>query len=194
MLTAESKGNLMTQFTVHDENSAAAEVRSALAQAKKQLGFIPHLYGVLAESPQAFAAYQALSDQLRKSSLSIPAQQIVLLTASRHNECAYCVAVHSTLAAASKVDVGVIEAVRDDKPVDDPELEAVRRFTGLVVDTRGWVADEDVQSFLDSGFTRRQILDILTGVAMKTLSNYTNHLAHTALDESFAAYAWTPNS
>ena len=43
----------MVEFTVHDENSAPAEARSALTQAKKQLGFIPNLYGVLAESPQA---------------------------------------------------------------------------------------------------------------------------------------------
>jgi hypothetical protein len=42
----------MVEFTVHDENSAPAEA-TALTQAKKQLGFIPNLYGVLAESPQA---------------------------------------------------------------------------------------------------------------------------------------------
>jgi hypothetical protein len=44
---------------------------------------------------------------------------------------------------------------------------------------------------MDSGFTRRQVLDILTGVAMKPMSNYTNHLAHTPLDEAWAAYSWT---
>lgn len=56
----------MVEFTVHDENSAPAEA-TALTQAKKQLGFIPNLYGVLAESPQALAAYLAVSDQVRKS-------------------------------------------------------------------------------------------------------------------------------
>jgi uncharacterized peroxidase-related enzyme len=181
----------VVEFTVHDENSAPAEARSALAQAKKQLGFIPNLYGVLAESPQALAAYLAVSDQVRKSSLSTAAQQVVLLTASRHNGCSYCVAAYSALAAAAKVDPAVIDAVREDKPIDDPQLEAVRRFTGLVVDNRGWVADGDVKAFMDSGFTRRQVLDILTGVAMKTMSNYTNHLAHTPLDEAWAAYSWT---
>jgi alkylhydroperoxidase family enzyme len=49
----------------------------------------------------------------------------------------------------------------------------------VVVDGRGWVADHDVQAFLDKGFTRRHVLDVLTGVAMKTLSNYTNHSAKT---------------
>ena len=37
---------------------------------------------------------------------------------------------------------------------------------------------------------KRQILDIMVGVAMKTLSNYINHLAHTPLDDAFAAQAW----
>ena len=89
------------------------------------------------------------------------------------------------------MDPAVIDAVREDKLIDDPQLEAVRRFTGLVVDNRGWVADGDVKAFLDAGFTRRQVLDLLTGVAMKTMSNYTNHLAHTPLDEAWAAYSWT---
>jgi alkylhydroperoxidase family enzyme len=92
-----------------------------------------------------------------------------LLTASRHNGCSYCVAAYSALAAAAKVDPAVIDAVREDKQIDDPQLEAVRRFTGLVVDNRGWVADGDVKAFMDAGFTRRQVLDILTGVAMKTM-------------------------
>jgi hypothetical protein len=64
----------MVEFTVHDENSAPAEARSGLAQTKNRVGFIPNLYGVLAESPQALAAYLAVSDQFRKSSLSIAAQ------------------------------------------------------------------------------------------------------------------------
>ncbi len=183
----------MVQFTVHDENSAPVEARPALAQAKQRFGFVPHLYGVLAESPQAFAAYQAVSDQFLKSSLPPAAQQVVWLTVSRRNECTYCVAVHSALAIAAKVDGTVVEAIRADKPIDDPHLEAVRTFTGLVVEQRGWVSEQDVQAFLDSGFTRRHVLDVLTGVSMKTLSNYTNHLAHTPLDDAFDSYAWTAN-
>ena len=50
--TAIRTGEAIVEFTVHDENSAPAEA-TALTQAKKQLGFIPNLYGVLAESPQA---------------------------------------------------------------------------------------------------------------------------------------------
>lgn len=181
----------MAEFTVHDENSAPDELVPALAQVKRRFGFIPNLYGVLAESPQAFNAYQAVSEQFRASSLSGAEQQVLWLAVSRENECGYCVAVHSTMAAGAGVDPEVIEAIREDKPIDDQRLEAVRRFTRTVVAERGWVPEGELNGFLAAGFTRRQVLDVLTGVAMKTLSNYTNHLAHTPLDDAFTGYTWT---
>ncbi len=181
----------MIDFTVHDESSAPEEAKPALALAKKQLGFVPNFYGVLAESPQALAAYQAVSDQFARSSLSSAAKHTVWLTVSRQNGCTYCVAAHSAMAAAESADESVVKAIREGKPIDDAQLEAVRRFTVQAVDSRGWVADEDVQAFLDAGFTRRHVLDVLTGVAQKTLSNYANHLAHTPLDAALASYAWT---
>jgi AhpD family alkylhydroperoxidase len=134
----------MVQFTIHDESSAPDEARPALALAKKQLGFVPNLYGVLAESPQALAAYQAVADQFQKSSLPNTARHVVWLTASRQNGCTYCVAAHSAMAAAAGLDKSTIEAIREDKPIDSVQLEAVRRFTVQVVDGRGWVADDDV--------------------------------------------------
>ena len=60
----------------------------------------------------------------------------------------------------------------------------------LIIDKRGWVDDADVQAFLDAGYEISHALDILVGVAQKTLSNFTNHLAKTPLDDAFAEVAW----
>lgn len=57
----------MVDFTIHDENTAPQDAAPALAQAKQNIGFIPNLYGVFAESPQAFHAHQALSEQFQKT-------------------------------------------------------------------------------------------------------------------------------
>jgi hypothetical protein len=46
--------------------------------------------------------------------------------------------------------------------------------------------------FLEAGFTRANVLDVVTVIATKTISNYTNHLTHTP-KEAFmadAALAW----
>ncbi|MGH8111785.1 MAG: hypothetical protein ACREPL_07620 [Rhodanobacteraceae bacterium] len=63
-------------------------------------------------------------------------------------------------------------------------------FTRSVVRERGFVASAAVDAFLAAGFTHRQVLDVVLGVAMKTLSNYANHLTHTLTNPEFAAEAW----
>ena len=67
----------------------------------------------------------------------------------------------------------------------------MRRFAETVVDKRGWATEDDVQAFLAAGFGRQQVLEVILGVAFKTISNYTNHLVDTPLDEAFAGQAWT---
>jgi uncharacterized peroxidase-related enzyme len=180
----------MTKFTIHDEHTAPAEVAPALAKTRKTLGFIPNLYGIMAESPQAFTAYQALSEQFRATSLPKGGQDVVWLTVSRHNSCHYCMAVHSANALRSGMDSETVTALREGKPLADPQLEAVRRFAHAVAADQGNVPEDEVEQFLAAGFSNRQILDIMVGVAMKTLSNYINHLAHTPLDDAFAPQAW----
>jgi AhpD family alkylhydroperoxidase len=118
----------------------------------------------------------------------------VLITASVANGCAYCVAAHSTMALRANVDPETVAAVRAGKPVDDSALEAVHVFTHAVVENRGWVDDDRVDAFLVSGYTRRHVLDVILGVGVKTLSNYTNHVAHTPLDPAWAYQEWTPST
>ena len=50
-----------------------------------------------------------------------------------------------------------------------------------------WMNEAEVGAFLAAGHTRRNVLDVVLGVGMKTLSNYTNHLAHTPLDPAWEA-------
>lgn len=181
----------MVEFRVHDEHSAPEEVAPALERTKKSLGFIPNMYGVMAESPQLFNSYHTLSEQFQHSSLSKEAKHVVFLTVSRQNSCHYCMAAHSTMAHQAKVDPEAINAIRDDKPVPDESLEAVRSFTQAVITNQGWVPEDETDRLLAAGYGQRQILDIVLGVAMKTLSNYTNHFAHTPVDKAFEAQAWT---
>jgi len=55
-------------------------------------------------------------------------------------------------------------------------------------------ARSELQRFLDAGFRREQVFEVLVGVAMKTLSNYANHIAGTPLDQRLQPFAWAPVS
>jgi alkylhydroperoxidase family enzyme len=83
-----------------------------------------------------------------------------------------------------------LRALRKGRDLTDPHLEALRRFTTVVQESRGEPSRDEIKAFLAQGFTRAQVLEVLVGVAMKTLSNYTNHLANTPLDEAFADFRW----
>lgn len=154
------------------------------------MGFISTLNAVMAESPELLAGYNALAEQFGKSSLPARAKHVVWITASAANGCEYCVAAHSTLALKSGVDTDVVEALRAGEPLTDHALDAVRRLTASMVDNRGWVPDREVEEFLAAGYTRRNVMDVVLGVGMKALSNYTNHIAHTPLDPAWQGQEW----
>jgi alkylhydroperoxidase family enzyme len=52
------------------------------------------------------------------------------------------------------------------------------------------VDNDSVQVFLNAGFTRRHILEVILGVSQKVMSNYTNHLANTPVDAPFKKFTW----
>jgi alkylhydroperoxidase family enzyme len=61
-----------------------------------------------------------------------------------------------------------------------------------MVQGRGRVAEQEVDAFLAAGFSRAQVLEVVLGVGLKTLSNYTNHLAQTPVDAAFQKHAASP--
>ncbi len=181
----------MSLFQLHTVESAPEGSRSLLAEGQKRMGFVPNLYAGLAESPAALEAYFALSAILAKTQLTPAEQQVVMLNASVENGCNYCVAAHSMLAKnVAKVDPDTLCSLREQQPIADPRLRALADFTRLVVQQRGWVDEPAVQAFLDAGFSRANVLDVVMGVTMKTLSNYANHLMQTPVDAAFADERW----
>ena len=181
----------MTKFTVYTETNAPEAAKPALGATKAAFGFIPNLQANMAESPELLAGYSTLWDLFSKSTLTPHEQQVVYLTSNFENECHYCMAGHSTLAKMLKMDPAVIEALRNGTPLPDAKLEALHRFATLVVRNRGWVSDADTDTFLAAGYTRRNVLEVVLGVATKVMSNYTNHIVHTELDSFMHGNEWT---
>lgn len=178
-------------YPVHTLETAPAATRDILSGARRAYGFLPNLLGVMAEAPALLKGYRTLMGVFEESSLSPAEQQIVLLTVSYENGCEYCVAAHSVIAAMQKVPGDAVSAIRDGRPILDPRMEALRRFTAAVVTSRGHPSEQDAEAFLGAGYTRAQVLEVVLGVGIKTLSNYTNHIADTPLDAAFGKAAWS---
>lgn len=184
----------MANFTLHDSTTAPEGARDFIAGVEKKMGFVPSLYAVFAENPAVLHAYTQLADQLGKTGLSPLEQQIVTITASVENECHFCVAAHTTISEGAGLDLTVIDAVREDRPIVDAKLEALRVFSKKIVVDRGFVSDTDVEAFLAAGYDRSAVLAVILGVSLKVISNYTNHVAETPVNEAFQKHAWTPKT
>lgn len=171
-----------------DADPAVAEI---LARVKQQAGRIPNLYARMANVPGLLGTYLHGQKALQAGSGWSPAElQTVLLTISRLNGCTYCVAAHSTLADMAKVPDEITEALREGKPLPDARLQALAVFTTAMLKRRGLPTGAQIDAFLAAGFAETDILEVVLAIAMKTISNYTNHLFHTPLDEPFAYRAW----
>jgi uncharacterized peroxidase-related enzyme len=163
-------------FRLHTLDTAPEASRKDLEHVKQKFGRVPNFFAVAAESPAAVNAYLSLSNIFRTTALTPAEQQIVILTASVENKCDYCVAAHSRGAKAAGVPEDVINAITARNRLKEPKIEALRHLVSQIVEKRGWLSDADVQSFLGRGFTKAQLLDVMVGISMKTLSNYINHL------------------
>lgn len=181
----------MSRIKIHTVESAPEKSRPVLESVRKSYGFIPNLFGALAESPAAVESYAAVSAALSRGRLSPAEQQVVAISISAGHGCEYCVAAHSTVAGMQKVPAAVVSALRDGTPLPDAKLQALRTFALQVVEKRGWLDPAQVLAFHAAGYDHGHVLEVLTWVALKTLSNYANHIGKTPVDAAFAPQAWT---
>ena len=185
--------NYKTTLPLKTADNAEPEAKVLLEAAQKKMGFVPNMYKAMANSSGLLNTYIQGYDAFRANSGFSPAQQeVILLAISRTNGCEYCMAAHSFLAGAiSGVPEDVTAAIRDGAPVPETKLSALSNFTQLMVTKRGLPDREEVEAFLSAGYEEKDILEIILAIAVKTISNYTNHIFHTEVDEAFAKHTWS---
>ncbi|HIG66125.1 MAG TPA: carboxymuconolactone decarboxylase family protein [Methyloprofundus sp.] len=173
-------------------NPVADDSHETLVKAKKNLGFIPKMYRNMATAPGLLESYLYTYDQFRENAdFTSIEQEVVFLTISRENGCSYCMSAHSLIAdKMSNVPTEITDAIRGDLTISDSKLAALHAFTKAMHVSRGLPTQADVQAFLSAGYSERHILDIVMAIAVKTMSNFTNHLFHTEVDETFASRQW----
>ena len=181
-------------FRIHTMATAPKESRNALKKIKKKYGFVPNYFSVLSESPTALRAYTEVSDALQDSVLSSIERQVVALTISVTTDCAYCVADHSTIAEMVGMPDHTLKELREQRPLSDKKLNALRALVLSVLYHRGLVPRRDLEQYAAAGYGERHILEIITILALKIMSNYVNHVAKTPLDSQLTNHAWSPKA
>ena len=177
-------------FKIHTKATAPEASIPVLTGLEQHIGFIPNLIGVLAESPMAITSVAAVNQAIEQSGLTPIEQRIVTIAVSAENNCNYCVPAQSTMAKMAEMPDEILQQVREKQILSDKKYEALRLFSLNVFNNKGWVADKDVQIFIDAGYETRHVLEVITLIALMTLTNYVGHIANIDLDDAFISQQW----
>jgi uncharacterized peroxidase-related enzyme len=162
--------------------AAPAAAQPLLESAKKQLGSVPNLFRVIANSPSALEGYFGLNGALAKGSLDAKTRERIALAVAEINGCGYCLSAHTYLGKnIAKLDDAEITANRNGAS-NDPKADAAVRFAARIVRERGHVSDADLAAVKAAGFDDAQVIEIVLHVALNTLTNYVNEVASTEID------------
>ena len=181
----------MSTLKVHTIETAPQESKASLEESVKSFGMLPNLHAVLAESPAILEAYKTLHGLFSSASFNAEELTVVWQTINIEHECHYCVPAHTAIAHMMEVDAAITEALRNGTTLPNEKLQVLHETTLSIVRNRGRISDEELATFYAAGYGERQVLDIILGLAQKTISNYTNHIANTPVDEPFQKFAWS---
>jgi AhpD family alkylhydroperoxidase len=144
----------------------------------------------MAESPALVSAYTGTQQALSQHGALTPQENnLVQIAISRENGCQYCVNGHSMVGEAMLAqEAEEVANLRKGYRLTNAKHEALRAFALSVYENQGRVSDEELETFLAAGYTRRHALDVVAGIGAKVMSNFTNQLAQTPLDEPIQSY------
>lgn len=180
----------MSNFKVHTLETAPEASKATVENSLKANGFLPNLHAVMAEAPGLLEGYQVLGKLFSESSFNAEELTVVWQTINVEHECGYCVPAHTGIAHTMKVDPALTEALRNRTAMPTEKLQALHDTTLSMTRSRGNLTQDEMKAFFDAGYTQRQMLEIVLGLAQKVMSNYTNHLAETPVDKAFEKFAW----
>lgn len=179
----------MSKFTLHTLDSAPEAAKELLEISKKSFGMVPNLHAVMATSPALLEGYQQLHEIFTNSSFNATEMTVVWQTINVFHDCHYCVPAHTAIAKNMGVDDQITESIKAGNTIKNEKLEALRQFVLAMLKQRGNVSEDAIQAFYSAGYTQQNVLDVIVGIAQKTMSNYTNHIAQTPIDEPFKKFA-----
>lgn len=154
-------------------------------------GVVPNIIGAIATSPVLIDSLTGLFGKVHGGSFSEDQVQVVLLTNAVTNACAWAVAFHSVLALKEGIEPMDVDAIRERLMPRQAKHAALSALARSLIEKRGHLGDQDVSAFLQAGFDRRHLLEVVAIVAASTITNYAGNISQPPLEQAFQASRWS---
>lgn len=180
----------MERFSIYTIESAPEGSKPSLREVQKRFGGIPNLAGAMALSPVLIQAFVPIFDQVHGGSFTEQQIQTVLLTDAVTNVSTWAVALHTALGLKAGLSAADVEAIRAGRLPPDKKLAALSTLARTLIEKRGKLDDRDIGRFLEAGFSKELLLEVITIVAASTITNYTGSVTQPPLEDWLQAHAW----
>jgi alkylhydroperoxidase family enzyme len=177
-------------FTVHTIESAPEKSKQALQNIELTFGVIPNVTATMAESPVLINAFVGSFANFLDASFNESEKQVLLLTNAVTLKCPWTVAFHSTMAMQERVPESDVKAIRDGKLPNEPKYAALSGMAKALIEKRGNVTEADLERFTSAGYSRAQILEVITGTGVSTMAATTGNMTNTPVEDLFKAHTW----
>jgi len=159
-----------SQFNVPTRNEVSPANQEIFDNLEKAVGFVPNLYATYAHSENALKNYLDFANA--KSSLKTNEKEVVNLAVSEVNQCQYCLSAHTAIAGMNGFTEPQILELRSGTASFDSKLNALARLAKNMTENRGATSPEVIEAFFQAGWTKENLIDTISLVGDKTISNY----------------------
>ena len=181
----------MQTFPIYSLESAPEQSKPSLEKLQGAFGMIPNVVGAMATSPVLIGSLVGLFQKVHGGSFSEQQVQVLLLTNAVTNASAWAVAFHTALALKEGVEPADVQAIRERRAPRNPKNAALSALARTLIEKRGRLDELDVSRFLQAGFDKGQLLEVIAAVAASTITNYTGNITKPPVEAVFEGYAWT---
>jgi uncharacterized peroxidase-related enzyme len=170
----------MSTFNVPTREDVSTNNQAIFDNLNKGLGFVPNLYATYAHSDTALENYLTFANA--KTSLSAKEKEVVNLAVSEVNSCIYCLSAHTAIGKMNGFTDAQILELRAGHSSVNTKLDALAKLAKNITENRGKTDDAVLENFFNAGYTKGNLIDTISLVGDKTISNYVHSTTKVPVD------------
>lgn len=170
----------MSTFNVPTRAEVSENNQAIFDQLEKGLGFVPNLYATYAHSNTALENYLSFANS--KTSIKAKEKEVINLAVSEVNNCIYCLSAHTAIAKMNGFTDSQILELRAGEASFDNKLDALARLAKNITENKGRTSEEVLANFFAQGYTKANLVDVISLVGEKIISNYLHNTTQVPVD------------
>ena len=171
----------MARLNAIEQDTATGAAKELLDGVQANIGMVPNIFKGMVNSPVVLQTYLSIGQNLDGGELSLAEREAIALAISKINECHYCQAAHTAIAAGAGIDGDEAVNIRRGNP-SDPKVKALTDFSIAVMQNKGFVSDADLAEVRSAGYSDGAIAEAVLVVAQTAFTNFFNHVNDTDID------------